>query len=73
MSSEFQLILYRNVLIYFDADLQRQVLQRFARLPHVDGFLVPGPQDGLNLIAQEQGSDPYRAGSHICRHGRSHG
>jgi len=46
------------VLIYFDADLQRQVLQRFARPLHVDGFLVPGRQDGLNLIAQEQGFVP---------------
>lgn len=70
--NEFQLILCRNVLIYFDADLQRQVLQRFASSLHVDGFLVLGPQDGLNLIAQEQGFIPYRAGSHIYRRGRTH-
>jgi chemotaxis protein methyltransferase CheR len=69
--NEFQLILCRNVLIYFDAELQRQVLRRFARSLHVDGFLVLGPQDGLNLIAQEQGFIPYRAGSHIYRRGRA--
>ncbi|XLZ68283.1 CheR family methyltransferase [Massilia sp. SR12] len=67
--NEFQLILCRNVLIYFDAELQRKVLQRFARSLHVDGFLVLGPQDGLNMMAQELGFVPYEAGSFIYRPG----
>ena len=67
--NEFQLILCRNVLIYFDAELQRQVLRRFARSLHVDGFLVLGPQDGLNMMALEQGFVPYEAGSFIYRRG----
>ncbi|UTY56063.1 chemotaxis protein CheB [Massilia sp. erpn] len=67
--NEFQLILCRNVLIYFDADLQRQVLQRFARSLHVDGFLVLGPQDGLNQAALAQGFVPWQPGSYIYRRG----
>ncbi|SFF67562.1 chemotaxis protein methyltransferase CheR [Duganella sp. CF458] len=67
--NEFQLILCRNVLIYFDAELQRKVLQRFARSLHVDGFLVLGPQDGLNMMALELGFVPFEAGSYIYRRG----
>ncbi len=66
--NEFELIVCRNVMIYFNGDLQRKVLQRFARSLHADGFLVLGPQDGLNLVAVEQGFVPHGAGSHIYRH-----
>jgi len=45
--NEFQLILCRNVLIYFQADLQNKVLMRFANSLHPDGFLIMGPSDGL--------------------------
>ncbi|MYM30923.1 hypothetical protein GTP58_21535 [Duganella sp. CY15W] len=65
--NEFQLIVCRNVLIYFDAELQRQVLQCFARSLHVDGFLVLGPQDGLNLAAREQGFVPHGSGNCVYR------
>lgn len=65
--NEFQLIMCRNVLIYFNAELQRQVLQQFARSLHADGFLVLGPQDGLTLMAQEQGFVTYKNASHIYR------
>ena len=65
--NEFQLIVCRNVLIYFDVELQRQVLQRFSRSLHVDGFLVLGPQDGLNLVALEQGFVPHPGGNHVYR------
>ena len=70
--NEFQLIVCRNVLIYFDAELQRQVLQCFARSLHVDGFLVLGPQDGLNLIALEQGFVPHPGGNYVYRRGEGH-
>ncbi len=69
--NEFQLILCRNVLIYFDAELQRQVLRRFARSLHAEGFLALGPQDGLHRLALEEGFEPCRGGSHIYRIGRS--
>ncbi|MDP3847446.1 MAG: chemotaxis protein CheB [Pseudomonas sp.] len=65
--NEFQLIICRNVMIYFNIELQRQVLQRFLRSLHADGFLVLGPQDGLNLVAEEQGFVPYQPGSFIYR------
>ncbi len=45
--NEFQLILCRNVLIYFDKNLHRRVLERFSRSLHADGFLVLGPHEGL--------------------------
>ncbi|MCD0491513.1 hypothetical protein LQD23_04280 [Chromobacterium violaceum] len=69
--NEFQLIVCRNVLIYFDGELQRQVLRRFAQSLHAEGFLVLGPQDGLHRAALEAGFEPYRSGSHIYRLGRS--
>jgi chemotaxis protein methyltransferase CheR len=45
--NEFQLILCRNVLIYFDADLQTRVMERFSRSLHPDGFLILGPSESL--------------------------
>lgn len=65
--NEFQLIVCRNVLIYFDSELQQKVLQYFASSLHVDGFLVLGPQDGLSLAAKQAGFVPYKPGSHIYR------
>jgi len=65
--NEFQLIVCRNVLIYFSAELQRQVLQRFMQSLHADGLLVLGPQDGMAVAAREAGFEPLRAGSHIYR------
>ncbi|OHX15040.1 hypothetical protein BI347_13385 [Chromobacterium sphagni] len=69
--NEFQLILCRNVLIYFDAELQRQVLRRFARSLHAEGFLALGPQDGLHRLALDEGFEPCRSGSYIYRVSRS--
>ena len=63
--NEFQLIVCRNVLIYFSAALQRAVLQRFAQSLHADGLLVLGPQDGMTVAARENGFAPVRAGSHV--------
>ncbi|MBV8123223.1 MAG: hypothetical protein JO370_03970, partial [Paucibacter sp.] len=65
--NEFQLIICRNVMIYFDANLQREVLHRFARSLHEDGFLVLGPQDGLAAMALEAGFVACRPGGHIYR------
>lgn len=65
--NEFQLIVCRNVMIYFDAELQEQALERFSRSLHRDGFLMLGPQDGLRHLAQARGFTPCAAGSHIYR------
>jgi chemotaxis protein methyltransferase CheR len=61
--NEFQLIVCRNVLIYFDAKTQQKVLRCFANSLHSDGFLLLGPQDGLQNAALEAGFVPYRTGS----------
>ncbi len=65
--NEFQLIICRNVMIYFKPELQQKILQRFARSLHRDGFLVLGPQDGLHHLAIAAGFIPYIKGSHIYR------
>lgn len=65
--NEFQLIVCRNVLIYFDSPTQQKVLQCFANSLHADGFLLLGPQDGLQNAALAAGFMPYRTGSQLYR------
>jgi len=65
--NEFQLIICRNVMIYFKPELQSRILERFARSLHRDGFLVLGPQDGLHHMARAAGFIPYATGSHVYR------
>lgn len=65
--NEFQLIMCRNVLIYFNADVQRKVLELFAHSLHRDGFLVLGPQDGIGQVARAAGFVPYAKSQHIYR------
>lgn len=43
--NEFQLILCRNVLIYFQEELRQRVMFLFASSLHHDGFLVLGKKD----------------------------
>ena len=65
--NEFQLILCRNVMIYFDEATQRRILQRFARSMHPNGFLMLGPKDGLLHVARSEGFMPMAPDSHIYR------
>ena len=65
--NEFQLIVCRNVMIYFDVELQHRIFDCFVRSLHRDGFLVLGPQDGLAHTARTHGFVPMAAGSHIYR------
>jgi chemotaxis protein methyltransferase CheR len=65
--NEFQLIVCRNVMIYFDSELQHRILDCFVRSLHRDGFLVLGPQDGLAHMASLHGFVPIAAGLHIYR------
>ncbi|MDD5296765.1 MAG: chemotaxis protein CheB [Rhodocyclaceae bacterium] len=46
--NEFQLIVCRNVLIYFAPPLQQKVMERFANSLHRDGFLMLGPSESLD-------------------------
>ncbi len=65
--NEFELIVCRNVLIYFDSQAQQKALQCFANSLHSDGFLVLGTQDGLQNAAKAAGFVPYCVGSHIYK------
>lgn len=65
--NEFQLIICRNVLIYFDTELQTKILQRFFLSLHREGFLILGPQDGLDVLARSVGFIPYIKGTTIYR------
>lgn len=65
--NEFELIVCRNVLIYFDPQAQQKVLQCFASSLHADGFLLLGPQDGLQNAARAAGFVPCSTGSHIYK------
>lgn len=65
--NEFELIVCRNVLIYFDQETQKKILRCFANSLHSDGFLLLGSQDGLQLLAREMGFVPYSIGSHLYK------
>lgn len=65
--NEFELIVCRNVLIYFDADAQQKALRCFANSLHTDGFLLLGPQDGIQNAALAAGFVPYSTGSQLYK------
>ncbi len=65
--NEFQLIVCRNVMIYFEPDLQRRVFDLFAQSLHREGFLLLGPSDGLRTLAQECQFKPEAADGHLYR------
>jgi chemotaxis protein methyltransferase CheR len=65
--NEFELIVCRNVLIYFEEETQQKVLRCFANSLHNDGFLLLGPQDGLQSAAKAAGFVPYRADVHLYK------
>ena len=45
--NEFQLILCRNVLIYFNSSLQRSIMSNFHNSLDVNGYLVLGKSEGI--------------------------
>lgn len=47
--NEFQLILCRNVLIYFKPQMQNKVLSTFSKSLDITGFLVLGKSEGMIL------------------------
>lgn len=66
--NEFQLILCRNVMIYFDAKLQQHVFSLFGRSLHREGFLMLGASDGLKQKALECQFQPAAVGEHLYRY-----
>ncbi len=65
--NEFQLIVCRNVLIYFHQELQQRVMELFSRSLHRDGFLVLGTSESINQGSGEQFFAPYLAPEKIYR------
>ena len=65
--NEFQLIVCRNVLIYFAPALQQKVMERFANSLHRDGFLTLGPSETLGIGGGERWFTVYREDLHTYR------
>lgn len=65
--NEFELIICRNVMIYFKPALQQKVMLRFEKSLHPEGFLVLGTQEGLLTSGSEQRFVEYKPKSHIYR------
>lgn len=65
--NEFQLIVCRNVLIYFVPALQKKVMERFANSLHRDGYLMLGPSESLGGGQGERWFAPFRAKLHTYR------
>ena len=65
--NQFQLIVCRNAMIYFDATLQGKILQLFWQSLHPEGYLVLGPRDGLDPIARHHGFVPHGSGRSVFR------
>ncbi|MGR9014125.1 MAG: CheR family methyltransferase [Gammaproteobacteria bacterium] len=57
--NEFQLIICRNVLIYFHPSLQQGVMELFSDSLHQDGFLMLGPSENINAGKGEDFFSPY--------------
>ncbi|MDD1622064.1 MAG: hypothetical protein LUQ11_11345 [Methylococcaceae bacterium] len=65
--NEFQLIVCRNVLIYFHPELQQRVMELFYSSLHRDGFLVLGPSEGIVAGEGERFFIPYAKHEKIYR------
>jgi chemotaxis protein methyltransferase CheR len=65
--NEFQLIVCRNVLIYFHPTLQQRVMDLFSRSLHRDGFLVLGPSEETGPGGGARFFEPYAAAGKIYR------
>ena len=58
----FDVIFCRNVLIYFDADTKKRVLQRLAAQTATDGYLVMGAAETVVGLSQDYTPVPGRRG-----------
>jgi chemotaxis protein methyltransferase CheR len=65
--SEIHLILCRNVLIYFDKNLQARVLNLFGRSLVRRGFLCLGGKESIDIAGREHDFDTMRKHERIYR------
>lgn len=49
---KFHVIFLRNVMIYFDADTKRRVVERLVRQLHPGGYLIIGHSESLNGLTE---------------------
>ncbi len=75
--NEFQLIVCRNLLIYFNQTLQKRVMELFERSLHQDGVLLLGEKESISHGQGERFFTPLKKGqTAYFRHSRimaSHG
>ncbi|MEO5348707.1 MAG: hypothetical protein H7836_03555 [Magnetococcus sp. YQC-3] len=60
--NEFQLIVCRNLLIYFNQTLQREVMELFERSLHQDGVLLLGEKETIGQGGGERFFTPLKNG-----------
>lgn len=65
--NEFNLVLCRNVLIYFDRDLQQRVVQLFRQSLCMLGFLGLGSKESLILNEERKNFEQIEPGEKIYR------
>ena len=65
--NEFQLILCRNVLIYFDKPLQDRALRLFYNSLEMLGYLALGSKESLKFTEIQQHFKQHESGEKIWR------
>lgn len=63
--NEFHLVICKNVLIYFNNQLQENVINLFKQSLHRNGFMVLGRSE--NLIRNNRDFIKYKAGFNIFK------
>lgn len=66
--NEFQLIICRNLLIYFNENLQRKVMELFDRSLHPDGILLLGERETIHTGAGERFFSVAEKGPNVYSH-----
>ncbi|MBI5025180.1 MAG: hypothetical protein HZC12_00315 [Nitrospirae bacterium] len=57
--ADYNIILCRNVLIYFQLELQERVIKNFARILKPEGILVLGEAESISLSCAEDFEDAF--------------
>ncbi|NHN30460.1 protein-glutamate O-methyltransferase CheR [Paenibacillus sp. S3N08] len=65
--NEFNVILCRNVLIYFDKNLQNRAHRLFAESLSVFGFLVLGDKESIHFSGYEESYEPIDSNEKLYR------
>lgn len=53
IGQDFDIILCRNIMIYFDKETQKNILSRFSPLLRRDGILITGHSENFQLISSD--------------------